>query len=176
MKPDLSILNSLEIASPCSASWDDMEGDDRQRFCAACKLNVYNISGMSRAAAEELLLTSEGHLCVRLFRRADGTVLTRDCPVGLRAVRRALVRSGLLAAAMVAFVLLCGLRALTFGKTAGQGPIADLIDRIHPRAVRAVPPALRMGQIEIAKQMMGRICPPGLKTNTTVPNPTATNE
>ena len=37
----------LTIASPCTASWDDMEGDDKVRFCGECELNVYNLSAMT---------------------------------------------------------------------------------------------------------------------------------
>jgi len=69
-------------------------------------LNVYNISELSRIEAETLIASSEGRLCARLFRRADGTVLTKDCPVGLRALR---LRVSKLAAAMfAAIVSLCG--------------------------------------------------------------------
>ena len=77
-------LDGIGIAAPCSASWDDMKGDDRQRFCRDCKMNVYNLSGMTRQEAEDLVASHETRLCVRFFRRSDGTVLTRDCPVGLR--------------------------------------------------------------------------------------------
>lgn len=72
----------LKIASPCPASWDDMEGDDRVRFCPECELNVYNIASMTEAEAVELIAEREGRVCVRLYQREDGTVLTRDCPVG----------------------------------------------------------------------------------------------
>jgi hypothetical protein len=41
--------------------------------------NVYYLSALSRNEAEELINTREGNLCVRLYRRADGTVMTRDC-------------------------------------------------------------------------------------------------
>ncbi len=82
-------LNNIRIASPCAADWNEMIGDERARFCGACKLNVYNLSGMSRAEAENLIFQTEGNrLCVRFFRRADGTVLTKDCPVGWRAIRQ----------------------------------------------------------------------------------------
>ena len=79
-------LNNIKIASPCSADWNAMIGNERKRFCGECKLNVYNLSGLSQTEAENLLLDSEGRLCVRFFRRADGTILTKDCPVGWRAV------------------------------------------------------------------------------------------
>ena len=45
-------------------------------------MNVYNLSGMSRTEAENLLMNSEGRLCVRFYQRADGSVITQDCPVG----------------------------------------------------------------------------------------------
>lgn len=81
-------LDNIRVASPCPADWDQMFGDERTRFCSQCKLNVYNLSGMTRREAENLLINSEGPLCVRYFKRADGTVLTRDCPVGWAALKR----------------------------------------------------------------------------------------
>jgi hypothetical protein len=43
---------------------------------------------MTRREAEILLMRAEGRLCVRFYRRADGTILTNNCPVGLRAIKR----------------------------------------------------------------------------------------
>lgn len=83
-----SPLNDVKIASPCSANWDEMVGDDRQRFCGECKLNVYNLSGMGRDEAESLIINAEGRVCVRMYRRADGSVITKDCPVGWARVKR----------------------------------------------------------------------------------------
>jgi hypothetical protein len=80
-------LDGVRIASPCKANWNDMAGDERVRFCGKCEKNVYNLSAMSRSEAEELLREKEGKLCARIFRRADGTVMTTDCPVGVRAKR-----------------------------------------------------------------------------------------
>lgn len=77
-----SPLANLKIASPCSADWNAMAGDERKRHCGECKLNVYNLSGMTKYDAENLLRLSEGRLCVRYFQRPDGTVLTQDCPIG----------------------------------------------------------------------------------------------
>ena len=81
-------LDKIHIASPCSANWNEMYGNERKRFCGDCRLNVYNLSDMTRREAENLLLTSEGRLCVRFFRRTDGTVLTKNCPVGWQAFKR----------------------------------------------------------------------------------------
>jgi hypothetical protein len=65
-----------------------MDGDERKRFCGDCKLHVYNLSGMTRYDAENLLRLSEGRLCVRYFKRPDGTILTKDCPVGWAKVKQ----------------------------------------------------------------------------------------
>lgn len=82
-------LESLQVASPCRADWNAMRGDDQTRFCQSCEKHVYNLSGMTRAEAERLIHAREGSVCIRLFRRPDGTVITDDCPVGLRRVRNA---------------------------------------------------------------------------------------
>ena len=95
-------LDNIRIASPCSADWNAMQGDDRKRFCGDCKLNVYNLSGMTRFDAENLLRLSEGRLCVRYFRRPDGTVLTKDCPVGWAAVKQ---RISVVAAAAFSLII-----------------------------------------------------------------------
>lgn len=87
----------LSIASPCTEKWETMQGDERSRHCATCELNVYNIKNLSENEVLALLSTGS-RVCGRLFQRPDGTVLTRDCPVGLRKVRRQVV-AGLTAAA-----------------------------------------------------------------------------
>lgn len=82
------ILASLKIAAPCNADWESMVGTERERFCSSCALNVYNISSMSRLEAEQFLAERAGSkVCVQFFRRKDGTILSDNCPKGLRAVR-----------------------------------------------------------------------------------------
>jgi hypothetical protein len=85
-----SLLDHAKIAAPCPADWDQMFSfeDERVRFCSQCNLNVYNLSGMSRQEAEALITKTEGRLCVRFYRKADGSVLTQNCPVGLKAIKR----------------------------------------------------------------------------------------
>jgi len=60
-----------------------MQGDERVRFCGECKKNVYNVAAMTREQATALLFGNET-VCARFFRRADGTILTADCPVGAK--------------------------------------------------------------------------------------------
>jgi carboxypeptidase family protein len=99
-------LDSLRIASPCPTNWERMTGDDRVRHCDLCSLHVYNIAELSRSDAESLIANTEGRICARLFRRTDGTVITKDCPVGLRAIRRRVARVA--GAAFATVLSLCG--------------------------------------------------------------------
>ena len=87
-----SNLDHVRVAAPCSADWDSMWGDERVRFCGQCKLNVYNLSEMKRSEAELLVARAEGRLCVRYFQRRDGSIITKNCPVGLLAIKRRLTR------------------------------------------------------------------------------------
>src|SRR5437868_2147753 len=128
MSAGLSILDQVRVASPCQVSWDEMQGDDRERFCAHCRLNVYNLSEMSRDEAEGFVRDREGRTCIRFFQRSDGTMITRECPVGLRAVRQRLARMLAGAATIIAGLLLGG---ITGRVLAASGPLEN-----HPRVTR----------------------------------------
>ncbi len=107
----LPMLEDVRIATPCRASWDDMVGDEQVRFCKGCQKNVYDLSAMTRDDAEALLHKNEkGEMCARLYRRADGTMITSDCSVGLQRKRSrqfavAAVGGGLLAASVLSQVV-----------------------------------------------------------------------
>lgn len=81
-------LSHVRVAAPCRADWERMRGNERVRFCGECSMNVYNLSNMSKKDAEALILSAEGRLCVRFYSRSDGTILTKNCPVGLQALKR----------------------------------------------------------------------------------------
>jgi hypothetical protein len=99
-------LENFRIASPCPANWEQMNGDARVRFCDLCSLHVYNISEMSRAELDQLITNTSGRLCARLYRRSDGTIITKDCPVGLRAFQRRLAkRAGAICATIISFAI-----------------------------------------------------------------------
>ena len=143
-----SMLDLIQIASPCPASWDRMKGDDRVRFCGECRLHVYNLSEMTRNEAEAFVTKHEGRTCVRFFRREDGTVLTKDCPVGLRALRQRFVR---------ATAALCGIVfALISGPLFG-----GVISRRLPAGIR--PPSEAFADwINPARMLtIGTVAPPG---------------
>ncbi|HWF02405.1 MAG TPA: carboxypeptidase-like regulatory domain-containing protein [Candidatus Angelobacter sp.] len=96
------MLDQIRIASPCSASWEEMQGDDRIRHCQACNQNVYNLSAFTEHEIRELVANRQGRLCGRIYQRRDGTVMAQNCPVGLRAVTRRISR---IAGAILSFLI-----------------------------------------------------------------------
>ena len=103
-------LEKVYVAAPCRVSWHSMEGDEKVRFCATCRQHVYNLSAMEVEEAADVISRNTGSLCVRFYRRLDGTVMTSDCPVGrqLLAANRGRVIRDLAAGGFIA------LTALTF--------------------------------------------------------------
>lgn len=163
----------LRVASPCRASWDNMDGDEQVRFCRECTRNVYNLSEMTEDEARRVIAEREGRLCVRFYQRRDGTVLTSDCPVGQR---RYFLRAGAGTALALAGIA-AGLSA-----SSACGPVEDggaLMGEVEPHVVMGrMPPesdagtptrhetgdpdAWIMGDIALpeGEAIMGKIAPP----------------
>ncbi len=130
------MLDQIEIATPCQASWEKMVGDDRARFCQLCKLNVYNLEGMTRSEAENLIVQREGRICVRFYRRSDGTILTSDCPIRFRTLRRRAamaIVAGLTLMAMVVGAL--SAKELDTSRIKQWNPISTFLNWLNPPAV-----------------------------------------
>lgn len=147
-----SPLNNIKIASPCQADWNAMIGDERKRFCGDCQLNVYNLSGMSRAEAEQLLINSEGRLCVRFYKRADGTILTQDCPVGWQVIKQRASKMAAAAASLV-FGVLSGLGLTVFFNQSNSGELLGKVTYETTPTPKATPkntPMALMGAIAIS--------------------------
>lgn len=149
----LNLLDRVRIASPCTARWEDMRGNDKARFCGQCRLNVYNISAMTRPEAEALVGGADGRLCVRLYKRADGTVITQDCPVGLAAVRRRLARLGVRTAAAIGLLLTGGYFLSTAGRANAQARLRNLEPFVTLREWLSPTPPPPMGRM-----IMGDVC------------------
>jgi hypothetical protein len=167
------MLDNIRIASPCSADWEKMPGDDRVRHCHACNLNVYNFSAMTEREIRRLVAEREGRLCARLFQRADGTVLTQNCPVGLRALSRRLSR---VAGAVLAFMLPgftgmqqafgqsysstnsgeAGLQAQVFDQMGARVPFATAILTETSRGIRREAKADKEGRLILRSPVAGR--------------------
>lgn len=159
-------LDSVRIASPCKANWNEMSGDERSRHCRECKLNVYNVAGLTKKEAEALLEKAAGgqRVCMRLARRADGTIITADCPVGVKIARRLKMRAAALRLTVTTAIFwMMGISApaksetqYKMGKIAApapnQSPPAPVNNNLDPEPtvlgqIAAPPPEEFMGEI-----------------------------
>jgi hypothetical protein len=155
------LLANVKVASPCSARWGHMVGDDRSRFCAQCQKHVYNLSNLTANEASALIREREGSLCARFYQRADGTVLTSDCPIGAGQVW---ARFRTLLGAAAALTLL-GVTVPLIAKS----PNIDELPRARARIYRAWDNAIVavktwLGHPPARTMVMGKICvvpPPG---------------
>jgi hypothetical protein len=111
-------LEQMSVPVPCTVAWKSMTGSEQVRHCAQCHQEVYNISAMGREDAEEFVQASrmnggdgrdQGRLCVRFYRRPDGTVITRDCFALRRAFRTgSMWMVGMLAGLLLVFLGIFG--------------------------------------------------------------------
>jgi len=159
--------HQFEIASPCDENWDQMMGDDKTRHCDSCEKNVYNLSAMKEEEISELLSRPE-KVCVRLYKRHDGTVLTEDCPVGLDQVKGLLKRKQFVAALMC-FITIMMSNVTHAGNKDIKGKVAYTPDEHTLMGDVAYPTNHNM--------VMGEFtAPPVEPTPTPVPTPTQKEE
>jgi hypothetical protein len=143
MRKFTSPLEGVRVAAPCPADWEKMVGDERVRYCGQCSLHVYNLSGMTKREAEGLVANAEGRLCVRYYRRTDGSILTRNCPVGLRALKRRVTRiAGAALSAVLGFFAGLGLNFGVGSATTMRHTMGEMaVPQEHLMGVMAQPKA-----------------------------------
>ena len=98
--PNKSLLDSIKIQSPCSESWDEMQGSDTVRFCSHCAKNIHDLSTMTRREAQKIVADSNGNLCVRYIRRPDGQIQTTERKFHQIANRTSRIAAGVFGAAI----------------------------------------------------------------------------
>jgi hypothetical protein len=81
-------IQDVVITLPCKMRWDEMQGDDKVRFCDQCQLNVHNISSMTTPEARNVLKRRQNErTCVFMYRDANGKIAVDNCPTMLRQMR-----------------------------------------------------------------------------------------
>src|SRR4051812_9875288 len=60
-----TLVDSVNVASPCSEDWEQMQGDQKIRFCSHCSKSVNNLTAISRKEALRLVRSAGGDVCIR---------------------------------------------------------------------------------------------------------------
>jgi hypothetical protein len=86
MKNPADSLSSVRL-TPCPRTWESLEPDPEGaswRSCDACQLQVHDVAALHEDEAQELIRERDSRLCLRVLRRPDGTVVTREDPPSAR--------------------------------------------------------------------------------------------
>lgn len=129
-RPDA--LSEVKLAFHCPADWKTMSGDERVRHCSLCERNVYNISGMSRDEAVKFIEGTGGKVCLRFYRRADGTILTQPCGAIKRRLFKARVLISTFATAIGLVVVFPALAMPAYAGARAM-PVHDRLDSLLRR-------------------------------------------
>lgn len=136
-----------------------MDGDERARFCRQCSKHVFNLSTMTRAQIETLVREKEGKFCGRFYRRADGTMLTADCPSRLWRMRERLAKlSGALCALALSLVGCSGRQIGQNGGRTGQVELGDVVGTPVVSATNETP--VIMGKIALPQSQPSPLVKP----------------
>lgn len=123
-----SLLDSINVMSPCTESWDEMQGNDKFRFCSHCAKDVNNISEMTRKETMRLVRRSGGNLCVRYIKNP-----VTNRPVFVQNLYKITRRvPGLAAGVMTASI---ALSSAAYAQTDGSAdPAIQIVDELKTEA------------------------------------------
>ena len=57
----------IQIPNPCSKNWNQLSGDEKQRFCESCGKNVFNFDVKSEESID--LINSKKNVCIKISHR-----------------------------------------------------------------------------------------------------------
>ena len=124
----------LEIRKPCPRLWEDLQGDERRRFCSECALHVHNSAELTAREAQALVSEAEGRVCMRIEYDPQGAPIHRETRV----------------ARLSRWALSAGAALLAACQGGPSGSAGD------PKPVQ---PPSRMGKV-VATQRMGDVAVP----------------
>jgi hypothetical protein len=71
-----------KLSYVCPIRWNELRGDEREKFCTQCGHRVNNLSAISQVEREALLAKAgTERLCVSFYRRLSGEYVTAESPL-----------------------------------------------------------------------------------------------
>ncbi len=69
-------MQTLQVHVPCPKKWDDLDGNERRRFCEQCGKHVHNLSLASSQETAQLTrqVESGARVCVAYFADSTGNI------------------------------------------------------------------------------------------------------
>lgn len=88
-----SVLDRVTVNFRCPMKWEEMAGNEGEKFCNQCRKSVTDLSQMTSEEAEGFIREQGplGQACVRFFRDKEGKMVTKGCGapavVGMKVAR-----------------------------------------------------------------------------------------
>jgi hypothetical protein len=98
-----------------------MDGTLRERHCERCDKLVYNFAAMTSREIEHLVREKDGHLCARVDRRADGSVVSLD------GQSQPSMAAGMVLAASLAFGASAGAQSISEAGRSGKAQLTGTV-------------------------------------------------
>jgi hypothetical protein len=81
--PNLRVFEEIDIKTPCSVPWGEIQGSGQIRSCQVCRKNVVDLIEFTTFEAARILNEPGSLPCVRICRASDGRIVTADNPAGI---------------------------------------------------------------------------------------------
>ncbi len=70
-------LPIISIKTPCSAAWDKMPGDEKERHCTQCQKSVFSLKELTPFQIAILYFKKRARLCIRLEQNQEGKIIAK---------------------------------------------------------------------------------------------------
>lgn len=138
-----------KIEKPCPANWDEMKGDEKQRFCKHCQLHVHNLSAMLLDEQRSMLSFRE-RVCVSYVAGSGAKALNSRTWTKLHSSNIFCRAAALFAAMASIFLSSCRTTGMISPKSSNQPVQESKISDPHPandgkraRSVGGIPAEIR---------------------------------
>ena len=134
-----------QLSFVCPIPWNEMRGDDRERYCTKCSRTVVNLSLLTEAQRVAVLAEAQQRpdgLCVAYYQRLSGEFVSAETPVSPQESRRA-VQFGVTALSAAALAVVAH-HAPSIGQTLASAQVvagasyANLRDETVEKATRTM--------------------------------------
>jgi hypothetical protein len=171
-----------KLSYACPIPWNEMRGDERERFCSKCSRTVVNLSLLTEERRIALLAEAQsqpGGLCVAYYQRLSGEFVSAEKPLTPAESRR-VVQFGLTALSAAALAVVAhqvpviGPAVEAAGKVAGSSYVS-----IRDHAIESAKDTMAtIGEFFGGEpkdppvfQLMGAICPAPVPATAPAPAP-----
>lgn len=152
----------IPIVQPCTADWQAMSGDDRQRLCAQCQKHVHNLSALTAGELRKFVAERDGSECIGYEYDERGRVVLAPRWPGLARFFHRLRTGFGWALAAILPAIFSGCAASRPGGSPGQ-TVGGSRRAVMPGTPLPPPIERKASRGADGTMLLGEVCPPPAK-------------